>query len=151
MLPTFSQVILRTPVTGAGPWNQYLGTDANVMRLDRLIIINDEFRISSRFYADRQLLKRLWDMPMDKLNGANFKKVIIQQFKLPITNITHRVKLADFDTESCERIGVPHPYRGIYMQAVARSGRGQCVYYQEFFLGPTSRDLAFPDANLSSG
>ena len=90
-------------------------------------------------------------MPMDKLNGANFKKVIIQQFKLPITNITHLVKQADFDAESCERIGVPYPYRGIYMQAVARSGRGQCVYYQEFFLGPTSRDLAFPDSNLSSG
>ncbi|HLU03682.1 MAG TPA: GntR family transcriptional regulator [Advenella sp.] len=151
VLPIFSQAILRTPVKGNGPWNRYLGVSANIMRLDRIITINDEFKISSRFYADRQLLKRLWEMPMEKLNGANFKNVITQQFKLPITNITHLVQLADFDAESCERVGVPHPYHGVYMQAIARAGRECCVYYQEFFLGPTTRSLQFPEANLSSG
>lgn len=151
VLPIFSQAILRTPVKGEGPWNRYLGESANVMRLDRIITINDEFKIFSRFYADRLLLKRLWEMPMEKLNGANFKNVIIQQFKLPITDITHLVQLADFDAESCERVDVAHPHHGVYMQAIARAGRERCVYYQEFFLGPTTRALQFPEANLSSG
>ncbi|MDQ8031693.1 MAG: GntR family transcriptional regulator [Bordetella sp.] len=148
VLPIFSQAVLRSPAEGRGPWNRYLGDTSRVMRLDRIITINDEFRISSRFYADKQLLKRLWAMPMEKLNGANFKKVIVQEFKLPITGISHLVQMAAFDEPTCERVGVPYPHKGMYMQAIAHAGKEQCVYFQEFFLGPTERMLEFPDTSL---
>jgi GntR family transcriptional regulator len=145
VLPIYSQALQRIAVNDTGPWTHCLGTDADVMRLDRVIIVNDEFRVFSRFYADRQVLRRLWDMPMDKLHGANFKQVIARQCQLPITDITHMVKIARSDAEASERISLEPGSTGLFMQAVARAGRDLCVYYQEFFIPPNARALAFPE------
>ena len=148
ILPIFSQAISRVTVKNRGAWSRYLGSDADVMRLDRVILLNgNEFKVFSRFYADKQVLRPLWDLELEKLNGLNFKKVIVEEFKLPITEIMHTVQISDFDEESCERVGVAFPYSGIYMQAIARAGRDRCAYYQEFFVGPTSRPMQFLEAS----
>jgi GntR family transcriptional regulator len=151
VLPIYSQALQRIAVGGTGPWTRALGTDADVMRLDRVIIVNDEFRVFSRFYADRQVLRRLWDMPMERLHGANFKQVISKQCRLPITDITHMVKMAHFDAEACERISIEPGSTGLFMQAVARAGRDFCLYYQEFFIPPCARLLAFPEHTPPAG
>lgn len=150
VLPVYSQAILRTAVGEVGPWSRFLQPGSKAMRLDRVISVNEEFKIFSRFYADRNLLKRLWEMPMEKLNGANFKKVIVDQCQLPITEVTHYVKLSNFDAEACDRIEVPQGYRGMFMYAVASAGRDRPVYYQEFFIGPTERPMKFPEVTLGA-
>ncbi|VTU30461.1 GntR family transcriptional regulator [Variovorax sp. PBL-E5] len=149
VLPIFSQAVQRATIRGDGPWTPYLGRQ-DVMRLDRIIDINGEFKIFSRFFADRTLLNRLWETPMDKLHGANFKKMIARQCQLPITDITHLVSIAPFDAESCERIAVAHDTTGLYMQAVARAGRDLCVYYQQFFIAPNQRVLVLPEHTPAS-
>ena len=146
VLPIYSQAIQRIAVRGTGPWTAYLGSErGEVMQLDRIISVNEEFKIFSRFYADRMLLKRLWEMPMERLNGANFKQVIAREGKLPITDITHLVRFAPFDAETCARIEVEPGNSGLFMQAVARAGSELCVYYQEFYIAPTARALVFPE------
>ncbi len=151
LLPIYSKATQRVVVEETGPWTRYLGNESReVMRLDRVINVNNEFKIFSRFYADRSLLKRLWDMPMKQLHGANFKQVIASQCQLPITEITHLVSIATFDDEACDHIEVPHGTSGIFMQANTRAGRDICVYYQEFFIAPNSRVLQFPEHPSSS-
>mgnify|MGYP003583216476 CR=1 FL=1 len=144
VLPVFSQAISRAMAKGKGPWTNHLGPAADVMRLDRIILVNgSELKVFSRFYADRATLRPLWDLELEKLNGLNFKQVIVEQFKLPITEITHTVQIADFDEEACERTGTAFPYAGLYLQAVAKAGRDRCAYFQEFFVGKTDRPLQF--------
>lgn len=150
VLPIYSQAVARVTVPGTGPWTRYLGTQGEVMRLDRVINVNDEFRIFSRFYGDRQVLRRLWEMPEEELHGANFKQVIVRQCQLPITEITHFVRTAQFDEEACARIGVPVGTTGMFMYAVACAGRERCVYYQEFSIAPNNRALKFPETTVSS-
>lgn len=148
LLPIYTQAVERVAVQGAGPWTLYMGANASVMRLDRIITVNDEFRIFSRFYCDRTVLKRLWNMPLSRLHGANFKHVIAEESRLPITEITHLVRMSRFDAETCERIGVGARTMGIFMQAIARAGRNACVYYQEFSIPPNERALKFPEHSL---
>jgi GntR family transcriptional regulator len=149
ILPIYSKAVAREMVTGPGRWTRYFGLEAEIMRLDRVISVNDEFSIFSRFYADRALLRRLWETPISKLHGMNFKKVIVRECGLPITDITHLVRTATYDDEACERVGLPPASRGLFMQAVARTGRDRCIYYQEFSMGPTRRALSFPETTLS--
>ena len=150
LLPIYSQALGRVTVSEHGPWTRPLGPGADVMRLDRVIIVNDEFRILSRFYGDRKVLRHLWEMPMEELHGANFKKVIVRQCQLPITDITHYVRTREFDQETCARINVPEGTSGMFMYAVACAGRERCVYYQEFFIAPNSRALKFPETTVSA-
>lgn len=151
VLPIYTKAIQRVAVKEKGPWTRYLGNESReVMRLDRVISVNNEFKIFSRFYADRLLLKRLWEMPMDRLHGANFKQMITKQCQLPITEITHLVSIARFDAEACEHIEMPPETSGLFMQAVARAGRDVCVYYQEFYIAPNSRALQIPEQTPTS-
>ena len=150
LLPIFTQAIKRVAESAAGPWTDFLGSTANVMRLDRIITVNDEFKIFSRFYADRNRLKRLWTMPMERLHGANFKHVIAGESALPITDITHLVRIGRFDLEACEHIGIVPKTHGLFVQAIARAGRDVCVYYQEFCIPPNDRALRFPEHTLGN-
>lgn len=150
LLPIYSQVVGRAKVTQPGPWTDYIGTDADVIRLDRVIIVNDEFRIFSRFYGDRRTLRRLWETPVEELNGANFKKFILRQCLLPVTQITHYVQTRAFDDESCTRMGIAAGTVGLFMHAVAHAGRERCIYYQEFSVAPNRRALKFPETTDAS-
>lgn len=150
VLPIYSQAVARVSVYEHGPWSSHLGPQADVIRLDRVIIVNDEFRIFSRFYGDRKVLKRLWQMPMEELNGANFKKVIVRQCRLPITEVTHFVRIQPFDDEACARMGLPHGTNGMFMYAVACAGKDRCIYYQEFSVAPNTYALKFPETTISS-
>lgn len=140
VLPIYSQAISRKRTKGVGNWSSYLGK-AEVMRLDRVITVNGEFRVFSRFYADIELLSPLWEMPMERLHGANFRELIVTQCRLPITDITRMVTVERFESETCERIGVVEDTKGMRLQATAKAGRDVSVYYQEFFFPETRRPL----------
>ncbi|WHZ11534.1 MAG: hypothetical protein OJF60_001973 [Burkholderiaceae bacterium] len=149
VLPIYSKAIQRSAVEGEGSWSNYLGAGREVMRLDRTININEEFQIISRFYADRNLLKRLWETPMKQLHGANFKHLITRECQLPITDITHFVRYERFDDEICGALELKPKSGGLFMYAVAHSGRNVIVYYQEFFIPPNKRSLQFPEQAMS--
>lgn len=149
VLPIYSKAIERSAVEGEGPWSSYLGTGREVMRLDRLINVNEEFQIFSRFYADKNLLKRLWETPMKQLHGANFKHLITRECQLPITHITHYVRIERFDDGICNVLEVKPRSSGLFMYAVAYGGRNVIVYYQEFFIPQNKRSLQFPEQSAS--
>lgn len=149
VLPVFSQAISRSSVAEWGPWTRWLGVDADVMRLDRMINVNNEFDIYIRFYADRTLLGRLWELPLEDLHGANFKKLIARECALPITEITHLVSMMPFDAEVAKRVHMKNGERGMFVQGIAQAGRNLCVYYQEFFLGQTTRPLKVMESHLA--
>lgn len=151
ILPIYSKAVQRVVMNETGPWTQYLGTDSsNIMRLDRIINVDDEFKIFSRFYANRLLLKRLWDSPLEQLDGANFKEIIARQAKLPITDIDRLVRIDSIDAEAAQWIQVKAAAQVLFMQAIAHAGRDMCVYYQEFYIPQSNRSLQFPEETPKS-
>jgi GntR family transcriptional regulator len=141
-LPVFSTTLDRRPVFGTGPWSRHLPyRREGVLRIDRRISIADEFAVYSRFYADPELLRPLAEAPLETLDGANFKRLIAQECRLPITRITHDVRVAAFDREVAAVVGVALGSAGLAVEAVARAGRDTCLYYQELFVPPTTRSL----------
>lgn len=144
IVPIYPKAIRRELISQPGPWSQYLGVeDTVVMQLDRVINIADEFNVFSRFYASSMLLKMLWDIPMERLSGANVKKLIATQCQLPITEIVHQVRIRRFDDEACQMVGMEPGSTGMFMQAFARAGSNLTVYYQEFYIPPDQRPLKF--------
>ncbi|AEE68819.1 GntR family transcriptional regulator [Bordetella pertussis] len=146
IVPIYSKAVQRAVVTPSetGPWQRYLHS-GSVMRLDRIINVNDEFRIFSRFYADRELLQPLWHVPLEELDGANFKDIIMRQVGLPITEIDRSVRIRRIDAQAARLIGVAPEATVLFMQAVARAGRDACIYYQEFYIPETGRALQLPE------
>ncbi len=145
IVPIYSKAVRRTMVQETGPWLRWLRS-TRVMQLDRIINVNEEFRIFSRFFADRELLSPLWHAPLEGLDGANFKDIIMRQVGLPITDIDRSIKLRRIDRQAAELIGVAPHSLILFMQAVARAGRdAAAIYYQEFYIPQTERALLLPE------
>ena len=132
----------RRSVFGSGPWSRHLPYRRDgVLRIDRRLDINGEFAVFSRFYADPELLRPLAEAPLATLDGANFKLLIARECRLPVTRITHNVRVAAFDREVAAILGVAPGSTGLAIEAVARAGRDICLYYQELFVPQTNRAL----------
>lgn len=148
-MPVYSKAVKREAVTTVGPWNAYFpGADDHVIRIDRVISVNNEFNVLSRFYADQRLLPALWEKPLAKLSGVNFKRLIMLESNVPITRIEHFVRATSFDDTVASVLQLKPPATGLFLQAAAHMGRETCVYYQEFFIPPTERTLVIPDGVL---
>jgi len=144
-LPIYTKAIKRERAVAPGAWMKYFPQAAgNVMKIDRVINVNNEFKVFSQFYTDHRLLPALCEGPLSKLDGVNFKKLILNESHVPITNVEHFVRAMPIAKSIAEVLDVKTNTVGIFMQAVAHMGRNACVYYQEFSIPPTHRVLGIP-------
>ncbi|XYP84762.1 GntR family transcriptional regulator [Bordetella bronchiseptica] len=146
-LPVYSTIISRDHASGEGEWQRYFDTaaGAQVILIERTINVGNEFEVFTRFYVDRNVFPSLWDTPMEKLNGLNFKKQITQELNVPVTKIDHFVAMEPFDPTVAGYTKTPPYAAGIALQVVACMGQERCIYYQKFFIPPTKRVLSIPD------
>ncbi|MPW22249.1 GntR family transcriptional regulator [Paraburkholderia sp. CNPSo 3157] len=149
ILPVYSKVVKRERVKMRGSWSEYFpNRTESLFRIDRVINVNNEFNVFTHFFADSRMLPALWDTPISKLNGVNFKAMIARELNVPITRIGHMVRAEPFDEAVAAILNVKVHSVGIFMQAAAHMGEKACVYYQEFFIPMTRRTLSIPEQML---
>ena len=146
VLPVYSKAVKRERISEPGPWSEHFPQARDsLIRIDRVINVNNEFNVLTRFFTDSRLLPALWEAPLGKLDGVNFKAIIARELNMPITHISHYFRARPFNENAAAAVNVKVHAVGIFMQAVARMGQQKCVYYQEFFIPMTDRTLSIPD------
>jgi GntR family transcriptional regulator len=146
VLPVYPRLIGHQPAAKDPRWAQLFGKDARIVRIDRVVSINDEFEVMSRFFTPAAIAKALLRRPRDEVESANFKAILLRELGMPVTRIVQAVAAAD--RNACRRIGVrTRPY--LVLEATAYSAQGEVVYFQELYIPPNRRKLLF-DSNLRS-
>lgn len=145
LLPVFSKALAREIEKDRGPWSANFPGTKDIVRIDRAINVDSEFIVFARFFFDREKLTRLADAPLQDLNGLNFKTLITQELHVPITRITHDVRVEKMETAFARHIDMKPGALGMVMRAAAFMGDAACIYYQEFYIPPTPRRLSIPD------
>lgn len=140
-LPVFPRVIGRRRVARVGAWSPYLGANARVFCIDRVISIGGEFSVFSAFFADAERLRPLLHMPISALDAANFKLVMSRELRLPISGIEHRVRVELFPRRVYAALGISAENPGLKLEVAARSGAAIYIYYQEIYVPPNHRTL----------
>lgn len=151
-LPVYSKPIDRRMIVETGPWSEHLKQSSEgVLRIDRLININDEFTVFSRFFCDPQLLKPLRKCKLEELDGENFKTRISREMHLPITTINNDMSCVAFDKEIAKHMKRKAGEEGYLIEAAAYAGRDICLYYQKLFFPRTDRKLRFTELTRING
>jgi GntR family transcriptional regulator len=145
-LPVYSKVLDRARIKTHGEWSRYFpNAGDHLVLITRIINVNNEFDVLVRFYMDSRMLPKLSTAPLRTLDGLNFKTVIVGELRVPITRITHDVRMVSFDADTAATLGTRKGATGLFMQAAAMMGDSTCVYYQEFSIKMTDRVLSIPD------
>lgn len=145
-LPIYSKTTARRTIQESGRWSRYLGSAASgYLRIDRRIGINNEFLVLSRFYCDPQKLTYLKDCPLDELSGANFVALIENRCNIPLRTLGSYVTVQTFPKEIRTELGMKTSQLGMFVQATARAGDDEYIYYQEFYVPRVDRPLYFSE------
>jgi GntR family transcriptional regulator len=146
-LPVYPKVLARRRVPESGPWSAYLEQNGdNVICIERVMNINDEFLVFSRFYLDAGRFGSMLTRPMAELDGANFKVILSREFGLPVTHLEQALKTASFPDAICRSIRVEKGTVGTVLEIAASTGRSRHVYFQEMFVPPNPRRLMVSDS-----
>ena len=146
LLPVYPRVRARERVRERGPWSAHLDQrEGELIRIDRVIGIADEFSVFSKFYLDARRFPGILDKPLADLDGANLKLIISREFGLPVTRVAQTVSFTAFPAAVCAALGLKRETSGTLLEIAASAGRGRAVYYQELFIPPNRRRLVISD------
>jgi GntR family transcriptional regulator len=141
-LPIFPKILSVRRIGDYGPWSAFLDQQGeNVIRIDRRISINHEFKIYSKFFANADKFGDVLEKPISELEAANLKLLLNQKFNLPITVLTQNLRFLRFPAEVCKAIDVKPATLGLHLEAVASAGKTVHLYYQQWYIPPNARAL----------
>jgi len=141
-LPVHSSVLQTQRIDKPGPWSRYIGgNDGPVLRLDRLLSVNREFNVYSEMYLESHRFGSLVETLRGAFDDSEFGALLATQFRLPITHLAESLVIATLPGRVCDILGIERDTTGMRMEAIARAGTEQFIYYQELFLPPTQRRL----------
>ena len=139
-LPVYPEVLSRQVTRTAGPGSRHLGAE-KLLCIERTLLIGNEFKVFSRFWADPNRLPALSNLPLRRLSTANFKEVIWQESHQPIGRLNQFLSTEALPEEVCTAIGIRPGTIGQLLEVAAFVGRESPIYYQELYIPPNRRRL----------
>lgn len=140
-LPVFSKAVSRTKADALGPWSEHLGPSGSFLRIDRVLDINHEFAVFSRFYVDSRRMPAFAELPLRKLSGQNFKEIIWRESHQPVSRLTQHLSNVKFDAEVAGATDRRQGTQGLLLEVRAFLSTGSPIYYQELYIPPNRRRL----------
>ena len=141
-LPVFTKVVARNVTKQRGPWSDVLrngGTD--VIRIDRLINVNDDFRAYSRFFIDAKRFAGLLDIPLKDMHGANLRALLAQHFHVRLGRLSRKISIRESAGAIAKKINAPDQALCLTVEILAFDNDDCVLYYQELTVPPTRRKL----------
>lgn len=151
-LPIYPKVLTRRRIVERGPWSAQLGQHGeNIVRIERVIGIGDEFSVFSRFYLNADRFSGIVERPIAALDGANLKLILASEFGLLVTHVAQTLSMISLPASACRAIGIADGTPGTLLEIAASTGRGRHVYYQEIYIPPNRRKLVVSDTFNARG
>ena len=137
---TYPQIIKREKINAKGKWSEHLQS-LNLICIERIISINHEFKVYTKFFVDIKRLPVFDSLPEKKISNQNFKEVIFKETGKTISRIDLFVSLSHIDSNIGKLIGIPKSSLVMTFSANAYLGNSDPIYYQEIFIPKSKRAL----------
>ena len=147
MLPVYPRLLGRASVQKDAALTRLFGELIRISRIDRLISINNEFDVLSRFFTTTGVARLLLRGPRDEVEIVNFKTVLLRELGMPIARISQTIGPANAKTRRICRQATPKVEPFLVIEATAFAAKGNVVYFQEIYVPKTRRKLLF-DSDL---
>jgi len=126
VLIPFTRVLSIADDGSDGPWRRFLGE--RHVRVDRLVWVEGEAPAFSQVRIGIEHGRSLLKMPIERLHGLSFHKVLGREFNLPTVRTSHRLQCERLSRTACRHLGVPAGTYGMVWEVVGFSHRQATTY-----------------------
>jgi GntR family transcriptional regulator len=142
VLPVYPRLIGHHQVRAEKRWTDLFGAGVEVTRIDRIISIDDEFEVFSRFFTPATIARQILKLGRKNVETANFKAILLRELGMPISRLVQTI--ARTDASPKKNLGWrPH----LLLEATAHTAEDEVAYFQEIWIPSTGRKLLF-DSDL---
>ena len=141
-LKVYPAILSRSRICEKGRWNDVLGENASILRIVRRIMIGDFFPVITRFYVDAERYPLFAKQSARKLEAQNFKMLMAEQNGGPITRVENQLSFRPAPDELATHLDVAPGEVLLQIKAIAKTGSGQTLYYQEIFIPQNDLELS---------
>lgn len=143
VLPAYPLVVARERTNQLGPWSRFLQNgQLSLLRIDRLINVNDEFNALSRFFVSGQHANLMESFPIEQLHSANFRIVLTEASRLPVLRIDHNVSLVPAVKSVATQLGIAISELILRVEIMVTAADNNPLYFQELFCPQSGRKLS---------
>ncbi len=142
VLPVFSRALYRHTEGACSAARHRFPADAQLVRLDRVLDVNGEFDIFSRFVFDSRRFPELASRPLETLADVNLKQLLAEAAPLPPGGVAQTVRLVPTSAKVAQHLALDREAWVLRLDIVRRiAGSLHVLYVQELFVPPNSRPL----------
>ena len=146
-LPVYPKVISRQVAVFDTEWAKMLNPeDCSLIQINRIMDIGREFLVYIKFFLNSKRFHGFLEKTVEELEQLNFKTILYKQFNIPINHVSYTLRVKPLESEICRAINLPEDTVGAQYNAVASSGKGNPIYYQQIFIPPNNRKLYISDS-----
>lgn len=130
-----TRVLSRRQVRARGPWSDVLGQrNESATRVDRLFTVDGRIRIYAEFYALSSRFPEFMSLPLESMDGLNFKKMIGDRYHAPTHKVHQTLRFQATPPHVAEVCGAPAGGVSPVLNVVSYPLSGEPIYWQDFFL-----------------
>lgn len=139
-VPAYPRIVSRSKAETSGEWAEHLKTKT-IVCIERVININHEFNVYTKFYVDSKRLPVFETSTIEKLGTQNFKDVIFVETGKTIGKMDLFVSLVSISSKIAYLLEIPKNTPVMRFTAYAYLGETDPIYYQEIVFPKTDRPL----------
>lgn len=143
LLPVYSRVTGRHAVRPTRLLRGHFpDASARILRIDRVLNVNDEFEVASHFFFDGRRFRGLAGAPLAELAGANFKVMLGREHALPEGELRQTLQVVEAPADVALALRLAPPVSVGLLEIVRNDATsGNAVYYQRMFIPAGGRAL----------
>ena len=140
-LPVFTRVTKVAEVATGGAWTDFLGHEANHLRIDRDVDVNHEFKAVARMFLTGQRFSELASEPPAALDNMNIRALLRQRFDAPTLRIVEQVGAEALPDDIARMLGLDIGANGLVLHIQGYGFRDAPLSYQVVYIPPDTRRL----------
>jgi GntR family transcriptional regulator len=139
-LPNFMHLRSVKRLRRRGPWADFLGTQADYVRIERLISVGGKLDLHSEFWLRPAEFARLKGMDRRMLE-KNLRVLLGQQLSLPTLRIDQWMRFEPLPPTIAHALDLAAGSPGFIMEMRGYTLRDRPLFYHRVFAGPFSQNL----------
>lgn len=144
--PIYPKVLDRKVVTKEEHWAELLTQGKGpLIQIDRLTQVGEGLRVYHTVYVAQERYPVFWEKPLSELNEVNFKILLRKEYGVNITRVSNFLRQVTLPPHICSALALKKGARGLLLETLASSGRGNPVYFSEVHVPPTNSRLFVSD------
>ena len=122
-----------------GPWSEFLEQESDFIRMERLISAVGEMMILCRLYLPARRFRPLLDYDPTTFGRRHVRHILQHRFNAPTLQVKQNIRVNRLDDGVAAALQLPPGSIGLEMEAYCRTFHSEPLFYQQFFIPPSSR------------